>query len=105
MTQCPMPQYQCHKKVWALKIKAIERLTPTIEDLEKILNAPEGEPPVEHILAIITPEDPGFAPFGVTSDYVHKHDPQPGGYFVVYEDGYKSFSPGKAFEGGYTRIV
>jgi hypothetical protein len=30
--------------------------------------------------------------------------PQPGGYFVVYKDGYKSFSPAKAFEEGYTRI-
>ncbi|MCK9988658.1 MAG: hypothetical protein AzoDbin1_05130 [Azoarcus sp.] len=27
-----------------------------------------------------------------------------GGYYVVYEDGYKSFSPAIAFESGYTRI-
>jgi len=33
-----------------------------------------------------------------------EHNPQPGGYFVVYKDGYKSFSPAKAFEEGYTRI-
>ena len=26
------------------------------------------------------------------------------GYFVVYEDGYESWSPSKAFEEGYTRI-
>jgi hypothetical protein len=27
-----------------------------------------------------------------------------GGYYVVYEDGYKSFSPASAFENGYTRL-
>jgi len=28
----------------------------------------------------------------------------PGDYYVVYEDGYKSISPAKAFEEGYTLI-
>ena len=33
-----------------------------------------------------------------------KHDPQIGGYYVVYPgDGYKSWSPAQAFEEGYTR--
>ena len=27
-----------------------------------------------------------------------------GGYLVVYEDGFRSWSPAEAFEGGYTRI-
>ena len=27
-----------------------------------------------------------------------------GGYYVVYEDGYKSFSPAEAFESGYKRV-
>ena len=27
-----------------------------------------------------------------------------GGYYVVYEDGYKSFSPAGAFESGYTPL-
>lgn len=26
------------------------------------------------------------------------------GYYVVYDGGYKSFSPAEAFEGGYTKI-
>lgn len=29
--------------------------------------------------------------------------PNPGDYIVIYEDGYKSWSPAKAFEDGYTR--
>jgi hypothetical protein len=27
-----------------------------------------------------------------------------GGYFVVYDDGYTSYSPAAAFESGYSRI-
>ena len=30
--------------------------------------------------------------------------PEVGGYYVVYEDGYKSFSPAGAFESGYTPL-
>jgi hypothetical protein len=30
--------------------------------------------------------------------------PSVGGYYVVYDDGYKSYSPSEAFEGGYTKI-
>lgn len=33
-----------------------------------------------------------------------KHDPEVGGYFVRYEDGYTSYSPAAAFEGGYTEL-
>jgi bacterioferritin-associated ferredoxin len=37
-------------------------------------------------------------------EFVDKHKPQVGGYIVIYDDGYTSFSPAKAFEEGYTRI-
>ncbi len=53
---------------------------------------------------IITPEEKGFAPFRVEREYVRKHEPQAGGYYVVYQDGYKSWSPADAFEEGYTLI-
>ena len=33
-----------------------------------------------------------------------RHKPKAGGYYVVYDDGYKSYSPAKAFEEGYVRI-
>jgi hypothetical protein len=33
-----------------------------------------------------------------------KHRPQVGGYYVLYEDGYHSFSPAPAFESGYSLI-
>jgi hypothetical protein len=53
---------------------------------------------------MVTPADEGYAPFKVDSAYMSKHKPVEGGYFVVYEDGYKSFSPAEAFESGYSRI-
>jgi len=40
----------------------------------------------------------------VSSFQISKHNPQIGWYYVVYEDGYVSFSPPDAFEGGYTLI-
>lgn len=80
-----MPQYQAHKKVWAVKIKEIA------------FNETDGT-------ATVVPEDAGFAPFEVSAEYCQKHKPQTGGYFVQYEDGYKSWSPAKAFEEGYTKI-
>ena len=87
-----MPRYQSHKKVWALKIAAIEfdHDKANEEDRET-----DGS-------AVITPAEDGYAPFNIDRAYVNKHAPQAGGYYVVYADGYKSWSPAEAFEGGYT---
>ena len=89
-TSTPMPQYQCHKKVWALKIADV--IDPTKDG-----NESDGS----RILMI---SDSGFSPIRVDRHYVQKHKPENGGYYVVYEDGYKSFSPAQAFEEGYTRL-
>lgn len=75
-----MPKYVCHKEVWALKIAAIEG-TKIVPELSK-----------------------EYAPFEVEQSYLLKHNPQPGGYYVVYADGYKSYSPAKAFEEGYKEL-
>lgn len=111
-----MPLYQCHKIVWALKIAAIQSANdskrPTVEELESLLKTqeeleidtmPNGE--IRAISsAIITPSEPGFAPFKVSAKYVKKHKPEAGGYYVRYIDGYESYSPAKAFEEGYNRL-
>lgn len=89
-----MPRYKCHKEVWALKIKAI---VPDIDNARREGRETDGG-------AIITPEDEGYAPFKVDVNFMRKHNPEVGGYYVVYAGGYKSFSPAKAFEDGYTRI-
>jgi hypothetical protein len=81
-----MPRYKCHKEVWALKIQAIERV-------------PFGNAGVRHTLV---PADARYAPFEVDLEFIDKHKPRAGGYYVVYKDGYKSFSPADAFEDGYS---
>ena len=84
-TTMEMPKYLCTKKVWALKIKMVG----VCED---------GS-------GLITPEEKGFAAFEVSKQYMDKHDPTFGGYYVVYADGYKSFSPADAFDTGYEKII
>jgi hypothetical protein len=99
-----MPRYRSHKIVHALKIKEITPANPpTIAELEELLNGEEFHGDEEIVGAIITPEEDGFAAFLVSRRYVLKHNPQVGGYYVVYADGYKSWSPAEAFEEGYTR--
>jgi hypothetical protein len=90
-TSVEMPRYKCHKEVWALKIA-------------KIVKDGEGEHRESDGSAMLTPADKHYGPIKVDFDYMRKHNPQIGGYFVVYDDGYKSFSPAKAFEEGYTLI-
>ena len=80
-----LPEYQCHKRVRAAKIKAIWHVT--------VRRA-----------ALMVLSDEGVAPIEVPMDFIEKHCPQPGGYLVVYEDGYQSYSPKQAFEEGYTRV-
>jgi len=83
-TQIQMPQYKCHKTVWALRIKAIDK-------------SGDGDVRLEFF-------DELFAPRPVSAEYMSKHNPSAGGYFVVYKDGYESFSPQHAFENGYMLI-
>lgn len=85
-----MPRYKSHKIVHALKIAAIKR-------------DGEGENRESDGSAMITPVEEGYAAFKVDHAYMRKHNPQVGGYYVVYPDGYKSWSPAEAFEGGYTK--
>jgi hypothetical protein len=93
-TATPLPQYQSHKKVWALKI-------------EEVVKAPYDEAARESpdiVDAFIVPEEKRFAPIPVNKEFMSKHAPKAGGYLVFYADGYRSFSPAKAFEEGYTRL-
>ena len=89
MDKKEMPRYKSHKEVWALRIKDIS-LGHTHDDGTEY--------------GVITPVEDGYTLFEVSKEYVEKHKPEAGGYYVVYKDGYKSFSPAEAFEDGYTRV-
>jgi hypothetical protein len=80
-----MPRYRAYKEVHALKIAAIEF-------------AADGS-------AKIAPADVGYAVFETESGFRTKFhgDENDPGYFVMYADGYVSWSPTAAFEEGYTR--
>lgn len=90
--QRQMPRYKCHKEVWALTIAEIKRHNEDDPNAET-----DGS-------AMITPAEEGLAPFRVKHEYMRKHKPEVGGYYVVYKDGYKSFSPAESFEDGYSLI-
>ena len=49
-------------------------------------------------------ENASFLERMVSADWMMRHNPVVGGYWVQYPDGYESFSPERAFEGGYTLI-
>ena len=89
-----LPKYQSHKQVWALKIKDI------IFDIDL---AKESDRETDGSANLI-PEEEGYPPRKVNRRYLEKHNPHVGGYYVLYKDGYESFSPAKAFEEGYTKI-
>lgn len=86
-----MPRYQCHKKVHALKILGV-RQAPADQERMHV----DGD----WYLDVEAP----YSPVCVGHDFITRHMPTVGGYYVVYDDGYASFSPAKAFEDGYTRI-
>lgn len=88
-----MPKYQCHKQVWALKIESIKQ-APADQERQHA----GGD-------WYLVPENKQFAPICVGhEEYILRHHPEAGGYFVVYEDGYQSYSPAGPFEAGYSLI-
>jgi hypothetical protein len=84
-----LPLYNCHKQVRAAKITGIDY---------------PGTEPGYMILKFDTEIKLGewFTSTTVGPDFVARCPAvEVGGYFVVYADGYTSYSPAKAFENGY----
>ena len=77
------PRFKCHKEVRAAQIGEIRQESKGLR---------------------IFPNTPGVASFCISDEFYQKHRPVPGGYIVVYADGYVSFSPKEAFEEGYVLI-
>jgi hypothetical protein len=81
------PVWQSHKKVSAFKISVIALADDDSGDAALIGHDGDKDFVAE-----------------VDHPYMAKHQPEVGGYYVQYEDGYASFSPAAAFEDGYTPI-
>ncbi len=88
-----MPRYRCHKDVHALKIVAVQMDAADAR-------AENRETDGSALLLF----GPPYAPLRVTAEWLRKHTPEVGGYYVAYKDGYTSFSPADAFETGYTQL-
>lgn len=80
-----LPRYKCHKEVHALKIKDV--VANPNQSLDLFF------------------EESGYAPLNLSKeDMERKPTPLAGMYYVVYGDGYFSFSPEKAFVEGYSLV-
>jgi len=75
-----MPTYISHKRVQAAEILSVSPI------------AHDGK-----VRVIVN----GYPDAYVPDTAVIRYKPQPGDFLVVYEDGYQSFSPRKAFLDGY----
>lgn len=78
------PLYKSHKTVRALEIKDFG----------------EGKPGDTH--RNVWFKDDSYPPALMPVEAFARYTPVEGDFLVVYEDGYKSFSPRKAFVEGYT---
>lgn len=82
------PKYESHKIVQAAKIIRLEY---------------RGKDASSGILRVFVPGNATEEEFW-TSEIGMMQRAEVGGYAVIYEDGFKSISPAKAFEDGYVRI-
>lgn len=80
-----MPRYVSHKTVHALEI-------------ESCVKVAEGR-------RVVSFRDEGYAAVTLEAEMFARYQPVSGDFYVVYADGYKSFSPRKAFLEGYTRAA
>lgn len=89
-----MPKYKCYKEVHALKI---ERIVFDAHEAEKEGRETDG--------SAILNFGKKYDKIKVDSNYISKiKEGDDLGYYVVYQDGYKSWSPTIAFEEGYNLI-
>ena len=72
-----LPTYISYKEVQGFKIKEIQGRS-------------------------LIPEDKNIATVVVDSKWLIRHKPQIGGYFVIYDERYSSFSTAEAFENLYS---
>lgn len=82
-----LPRYLCHKEVQALQIFCVEDEQPHNEGARWVQF-----------------NDHKYAPVLAPKEMFARYVPVSGDYYVVYADGYESFSPKRAFEEGYTRL-
>ena len=84
-----LPLYKSHKKVRALEIASVGS--------REMAEGRQG------LFRRLTFKEEGFGDYDAGEEMFARYVPVPGDFLVFYEDGYTSFSPGRAFLDGYTR--
>ena len=79
-----MQRFKCHKEVEAF---TIEEIVPLPDGRTRLIGLGDDAD-------VIVDE----------KTYRKKHNPQIGGYYILYKDGYASYSPAEPFEAGYDLI-
>jgi len=82
-----MPRYRCIKCVSAAKITTLLTHVDGVLDLEMV--GPNGEKYKTRMSA----------------DWNRQHMPDKGGFLVLYDDGYMSYSPARPFDEGYVLLT
>jgi hypothetical protein len=91
-----LPLWRCHKIVEAFRIREIRAISPAIR---------RGGITGPLLVAALVPDEEGINYVEVSKEYMDKHQPKTGGYYVRYpRDGYESYSPYEPFQFGYTRL-
>jgi hypothetical protein len=83
----PLPRWKCHKEVRGAKIEEIRE---------------HGDAGATFILHRADTDE--LIELDLNRAWIDRFKPHVGGYLVIYDDGYHSFSPGKQFEEGYRLI-
>ena len=94
-----LPKYKCHKEVQAAEIVGVYIYSEAGKGYKAnhaVLRVKFPSPEID--------KDIEWSYIHVPLSYIDRHNPKPGGYYVLYEDGYQSYSPAKPFEDGYTFI-
>lgn len=101
-----LPRWQCHKVVRAAKVMSIayERANGAGAAILEVAVRYVADSATDRFKFDEQEAPTGRATVTVGEEYVRKHNPNVGGYYVRYEDGYESFSPAAAFEAGYSLL-
>jgi len=86
--------YKSHKQVQAMEVEAIYKPGSYL-----MIHEVDGT----KLDAWMLEGEGGHCVF-VDQKYIDKHNPRAGGYYVLYPNGYESFSPPDVFEEGYNEI-
>jgi hypothetical protein len=86
---------------------SITRLLPTYTDTK---GYPVAALQISHVIPsprgyLIGFVDQGYAPEEVSHEWFHRHNPQPDGYFVVCNSGFRIYEPVGTFEAKYTLVT